>query len=86
MKSPSSNGAIEKQDYRQRLKPLMIISGFACLLILFLLAKTARQDPYIMQTTNLTGSIDNGEKLFKMNCVGCHGISAQGLVGPDLNS
>lgn len=21
-----------------------------------------------------------------MNCVGCHGISAQGLVGPDLNN
>ena len=21
-----------------------------------------------------------------MNCVGCHGISAQGLVGPDLHS
>ena len=20
-----------------------------------------------------------------MNCVGCHGITAQGLVGPDLN-
>ena len=21
-----------------------------------------------------------------MNCVGCHGISAQGLVGPELNN
>ena len=24
--------------------------------------------------------------LFKMNCVGCHGITARGLVGPDLHS
>ena len=37
------------------------------------------------QSLNLTGSIENGSGLFRMNCVGCHGISAQGLVGPDLN-
>ncbi len=34
----------------------------------------------------LSGSSDNGGKIFKINCVGCHGISAQGLLGPDLHS
>lgn len=42
-------------------------------------------DPYIKATLDLKGSKDNGEKLFKINCVGCHGITAQGLLGPDLH-
>ena len=41
---------------------------------------------YILKTLELKGSFNAGDTLFKMNCVGCHGISARGLVGPDLNS
>ncbi len=41
-------------------------------------------DPYIRSTLSLQGSKDHGHRLFRMNCVGCHGISGQGLVGPDL--
>tara|TARA_Y100001968_G_C19198356_1_gene638676 strand:+ start:165 stop:452 length:288 start_codon:yes stop_codon:yes gene_type:complete len=44
-----------------------------------------QSDPYIKETLKSKGSIDNGNRLFRMNCVGCHGISAQGLVGPDLH-
>jgi len=29
--------------------------------------------------------MEKGERLFRVNCVGCHGISAQGLLGPDLH-
>ncbi len=41
---------------------------------------------YILKTLELGGSIKEGDTLFKMNCVGCHGITARGLVGPDLHS
>ncbi len=41
---------------------------------------------YILKTLELGGSIKEGDILFKMNCVGCHGITARGLVGPDLHS
>jgi len=41
---------------------------------------------YIIETLKLSGSAEEGDVLFKMNCVGCHGITARGLVGPDLNS
>ena len=37
------------------------------------------------KTLELNGSFKEGDNLFKMNCVGCHGITARGLVGPDLN-
>ena len=64
---------------------LLIISGISCLLILFALISQDPQDAYINKTLSLKGSIDNGSQLFRMNCVGCHGITAQGLVGPELN-
>ena len=41
---------------------------------------------YIIKTLKLNGSAEQGDALFKMNCVGCHGITARGLVGPDLHS
>ena len=86
MKSTSSNGAVEKQNSQQGLSTLLIISAITCLLIFFLLAKNSGQDPYITATLDLNGSIERGAKLFRMNCVGCHGIKAQGLVGPELSN
>ena len=44
------------------------------------------QNMYILETLELKGSFETGDTLFKMNCVGCHGITARGLVGPDLQS
>ncbi len=41
-------------------------------------------DPYIKKTADLSGSPENGAKLFRMNCASCHGITAEGLVGPSL--
>ena len=41
---------------------------------------------YILKTLEFNGSLKEGDTLFKMNCVGCHGITARGLVGPDLHS
>ena len=44
-----------------------------------------KQDPFITETLSIQGESLSGSKLFKINCVGCHGISAQGFVGPDLH-
>ena len=85
MKSTSSIGAVERGKPQQGLLFLLITSCISCCLIFALLVKQAHNDPYTERSLSLTGSIENGSKLFRMNCVGCHGISAQGLVGPDLN-
>ena len=45
-----------------------------------------KNNTYILKTLELHGSVKAGDTLFKMNCVGCHGITARGLVGPDLHS
>ena len=48
--------------------------------------KHQENDKYILETLTLDGSAEEGDALFKINCVGCHGITARGLVGPDLHS
>ena len=44
------------------------------------------KNQYIIETLEINGSAEEGDALFKMNCVGCHGIKARGLVAPDLHS
>jgi len=48
--------------------------------------KHQENNKYIIETLELNGSAEEGDALFKINCVGCHGITARGLVGPDLHS
>ena len=85
MKSTSSNGAVSKEIVPKELKFFLLASSIACLLVFFLLVHQTKQDPFIKESMNLSGSVENGSQLFRMNCVGCHGISAQGLVGPELS-
>ena len=84
--STSSSSAAEKDLKREFLKMLFIF--FVVTLIsfsIFLLSHNEKNE-YIIQTLELKGSAKQGDAIFKMNCVGCHGITARGLVGPDLHS
>jgi len=84
--STSSSSAAERDSKREFLKILSIvfIVLFICFLIFFSIHH--ENNKYIIETLELNGSAEEGDALFKINCVGCHGISARGLVGPDLHS
>ena len=84
--STSSSSAAERDLKREFLKKFFI--GFIGLLISFLIffLNHHGNNKYIIKTLELNGSVMEGDALFKTNCVGCHGITARGLVGPDLHS
>ncbi len=85
MNTPSSKALINKdQKISSWRKFLLSIATFA-LLIFFWTMGNLKQDPFISETLSIQGDAISGSKLFKINCVGCHGISAQGLLGPDLH-
>ncbi len=65
---------------------LVLLAAVACLVVALLVLPGARSDPYTRQTLSLQGSAETGSRLFMINCAGCHGIAAQGLVGPDLHA
>ena len=84
--STSSSSAAERNFKREFFKVLFIV--FVVLLICFLIlfVNKYENNKYITETLGLDGSAEKGDALFKINCVGCHGITARGLVGPDLHS
>ena len=84
--STSSSSAAEKDLKREFLKRIFILFIFllTCFSIFFF--NHHENNKYIIETLELNGSAEEGDALFKINCVGCHGIAARGLVGPDLHS
>lgn len=43
-------------------------------------------DPYIHSVLSVAGDPVRGQAMFEMNCAGCHGLQAQGRVGPSLGN
>ena len=84
--STSSSSAAERDFKKEFLKIFIIV--FLVLLICFsvFFVNNSENNKYIIKTLELNGSVEEGDALFKINCVGCHGITARGLVGPDLHS
>ena len=85
MNTPSSKALINKD---QKISPWRIFLLFSTTVVFIIFLWTMgsfKQDPFIIDTLSIQGEALSGSKLFKINCVGCHGISAQGFVGPDLH-
>ena len=84
--STSSSSAAEKNPIVEIFKRFFIffIISTICATIFYL--NQDKNNSFVLKTLELNGSVKEGDSLFKMNCVGCHGIAARGLVGPDLHS
>ena len=84
--SKSSSSAAERDLKREFLKIIFFIFVVSLINFFIFFFNHHENSNYIIETLQLNGSVKDGEALFKMNCVGCHGITARGLVGPDLHS
>ena len=85
MNTPSSKALINKNQKISSWRIFFLsLSTIACLILLWTIG-SFKQDSFITETLSIQGEVLSGSKLFKINCVGCHGISAQGFVGPDLH-
>jgi len=76
-------------------KPKILIQQIATLalaiLLAFLLGIFAvhifrTSDPYFKSVLSIKGDPIQGHAIFQINCAGCHGLSASGLVGPSLQA
>ena len=85
MNTPSSKALINKDQKISSLRIFLLSTAIVACIILLWTIGSFKQDPFITETLSIQGEALSGSKLFKINCVGCHGISAQGFVGPDLH-
>ena len=82
----SSSSAAEKNLKTKIWKRFSIVCVILLISGSYFYFNNEENNTYILKTLELKGSFKEGDTLFKMNCVGCHGITARGLVGPDLHS
>ena len=82
----SSLSAAEKELIKNLRKLFFIVFVILVICGALLYLNKDENNSYILKTLELSWSVNEGDTLFKMNCVGCHGITARGLVGPDLHS
>ena len=85
MNTPSSKALINVNQKISSLRIFLLCILTFSLLVIFWNIGNFKQDPFITESLSIKGEALSGSKLFKINCVGCHGISAQGFVGPDLH-
>ncbi|MGD1908102.1 MAG: c-type cytochrome [Leptolyngbyaceae cyanobacterium] len=62
---------------------IAVISAIA-FVITFGIRQVQASDPYIHNVLALHGEQERGQAIFQMNCAVCHGIEANGEVGPSL--
>ena len=85
MNTPSSKALINQKQKISPWRICFLSIATISFLILSWNFGNFKRDPFITETLSIQGEVLSGSKLFKINCVGCHGISAQGFVGPDLH-
>lgn len=68
------------------LRTCLLIAGIVLVVGMLLLGirKMQASDPYIQAVLVRQGDSDRGQAIFQMNCAVCHGIEANGEVGPSL--
>jgi len=84
--STSSSTAAERDFKREFLKIVFVVFGVLLICFSIFFVNHYENNKYIIETLELSGSAEEGDALFKINCVGWHGITARGVVGPDLHS
>ena len=84
MSSSSSNVVDKQQNNSNLLKTLAAIASATWLALIIWAIGVSKTNPFVKATLNLEGSLDRGAQLFRINCAACHGIKAQGLLGPSL--
>lgn len=76
---------IQPKDAIQRL--ILIFLGMIFLAIVVIVGWYLHEisDPYINEVLSLPGDVSRGQAIFEINCAGCHGLNADGIVGPSLH-
>ena len=84
---PLTGSELLDEEPRKRglITALLVLAVVALVAMSALVASANTRDPYVTSSLEKVGDQEHGSKLFLINCAGCHGIAAQGVVGPNLH-
>jgi mono/diheme cytochrome c family protein len=72
------------ENFVQRTLLVMLTLSLTIALAILGLYQFHQPNPYIQEVLARQGNEIQGHAIFQMNCAGCHGLMADGKVGPSL--
>lgn len=84
-----TDNALDKESQEQstgayQLVGILVLLTALIMAVLMIVRHVQAADPYIQTVLALEGDTQRGQEIFQMNCAVCHGIEANGEVGPSL--
>lgn len=80
------NHLVKPETLVQRVTLIALAIFLAVLLAILGVRQWQMSDPYVKSVLSQAGDAVRGHAIFQMNCAGCHGLEANGRVGPSLKS
>ncbi len=82
---------MDKQLIQLNNWPQQLLKIFAALMLILAIVFLGiywyhNEDPYSQEVLAIEGSVSNGRGIFQINCAACHGVTAEGNVGPSLRN
>ncbi|MCS6814412.1 MAG: cytochrome c [Cyanobacteria bacterium] len=68
----------------QSVSVAILMVALIVLCVIFGIRYWQASDPYVSSVLLLQGDPQRGHAIFQLNCAGCHGMQADGMVGPSL--
>jgi mono/diheme cytochrome c family protein len=75
---------VKTESPGQRTVLIALVLMLAIVLAVLGIRQLYKPDPYIKEVLSRSGDTVQGHAIFQMNCAGCHGLMADGKVGPSL--
>ncbi|MDJ0600816.1 MAG: cytochrome c [Crocosphaera sp.] len=76
---------IQPKDAIQRLILICLALIFLAIIMIVGWYLHKISDPYMNEVLSRQGDVSRGQAIFEINCSGCHGMEADGIVGPSLH-
>lgn len=80
-----NNQLAQPKVLTQRFIWVAVASALLIVAILLAIYFNRVSDPYVLSVLSLSGDRNRGCAIFQINCAGCHGLQADGNVGPSLH-
>ncbi|WP_096621350.1 c-type cytochrome [Calothrix sp. NIES-3974] len=71
-------------NFTLRITLTVLVIALTVVLTIFIIRMVQASDPYVKAVLSQNGNPVQGHAIFQINCAGCHGLEADGRVGPSL--
>ena len=85
LKSTVTEKLIQPKDAIQRITLIFLGVIFPAIVMIVGWYLHEISEPYINEVLSRQGDVSRGQAIFEINCAGCHGLEADGIVGPSLH-